>query len=944
MSLFAHIRTRWYRVPLLTRLIGAVALTVLLAASVRTLLLMQEIKASVDVRLAEEVNIIRQAMPPVLIEYLIRGDYSSIKPMLQNQVDASTNLTSIRWQNHHSKLVVSDTATPSVPVDQAPEWFRQYPGFTQSEFLIPLELGGVSYGSLMLAFDLKRVFYPGWRFVINQMRAVGLVIVLVAVMTLLLFRGTLRGMRDLQIAAHDFQYGRLDVRMAPGDSAEISDLADSFNVMAQKISDLIQRLHTEKELAEVTLSSIGDAVITTDAQARVTFLNQVASYLTGYLMQEALGKPLNEIFHVVNEATRERVDTPVDVALREGRVVKLSDHSVLISRHGDVFNIEDTAAPIRLPDGSLAGCVLVFHDVSEKHRLLSKVQWQAGHDALTGLPNRTLLTDRFEQAIAAARRHHRLLGVCLVDLDAFKPVNDRYGHAIGDALLIEVSNRLRIAMRAEDTVARLGGDEFVLILNGVGDEEEVHSAVQRILHAISAPYSLESMTINISACIGVTLFPVDNSDADTLMRHADQAMYQAKQIGSNRYQMFDVSLHQETRAGHKTLERIRSAMLQGELCLHYQPKVNLRSGQVVGLEALIRWQHPQDGLVMPPDFLPLIEQSELIIEIGEWVIDQTLLQIEQWTKQGQSLPVSVNIAAPHFQNDNFFDRLNELLAQHLTVSPCLLEIEIVESVALGDVTQMSKLIATCQGLGVTFSLDDFGTGYSSLNYLRRLPVDTLKIDQSFVRDMLNDEDDLALVEAVISMARLFAREVIAEGVETADHGVLLMRLGCDIAQGFGIAHPMPAAEVVAWVQQYRPEPQWKLWSDLKWDLSDLPLLVAQHDHLGWVKNVLRAVEHTYMPINDSHHVDHHHCNFSYWCKGQGKENYGHLSEFNAIEDVHIKVHQLGADIIQLCESGNIEQARTLCADLLDMKAQIFMRINALQNAVAKVQKKSTLSV
>ncbi|MBI3188754.1 MAG: EAL domain-containing protein [Gammaproteobacteria bacterium] len=933
-------RLRWRRVPLLIRLISVVTLVVLMAATVRTLMLIQEIRDLVNTRLSDETNIVRQAMPPVLIDYLIRGDYSSIKPILQNQVNASSDLQRISWQNQNSQLSVVDD---DVGANHAPVWFREQLGIIQSEFFIPLELGGVNYGSLTLTYDLDHVLYPGWQQVTNQMRALGMVILLVALMTFLLFRGTLRGMRELQSAALDFQQGKLGTRLPPGDSAEISALSESFNAMAQKISDLIQRLHTEKELAEVTLSSIGDAVITTDAQSRVTFLNQVASHLTGYPLEEALGKPVSEIFHVIEESTREPMETPVEQALRHGNTVKLSNHSVLISRDGENFNIEDSAALIHLPDGSLAGCVLVFHDVTEKHRLLSRVQWQAGHDALTGLPNRILLTDRFEQAIAVAKRHRRLLGVCLVDLDAFKPVNDRYGHAVGDLLLIEVSTRLRKSMRAEDTVARLGGDEFVLILNDVGEEEEVHHAVRRILNAIAAPYTIEGVTIHISACIGVTLYPVDNADADTLMRHADQAMYQAKQIGSNRYQMFDVTLHEETRAGHQTLERIRTAMLQGELSLHYQPKVNMRSGQVVGFEALLRWQHPHDGQVLPPDFLPLIEQSELIVEIGEWVIDQALQQIGLWQEQGMLWPVSVNIAAPHFQNDDFFDRLNMLLTRHNNVAPRLLEIEIVESVALGDVAQVSKVIAACQGLGVTFSLDDFGTGYSSLNYLRHLPVNTLKIDQSFVRDMLVDEDDLALVEAVISMARLFARDVIAEGVETSDHGVLLMRLGCDIAQGFGIARPMPAQEVVLWAQQYQPEPQWRMWSDLKWELCDLPLLVAQHDHLGWVKNVLLTVEQNDQPVNDTQLVDHHHCSFGHWCYGPGKQNYGHLPEFSAIEPVHVKVHQLGSEIIRLRETGDFEQARALCVELLTLKDQICLQLGDLQNAVANIHKKSRLS-
>lgn len=937
MNLSGTIKNNWQQLPLLARLIGAVTLTVLLIASVRTLLLIQEVESIAKDRLEEEIEISQQWLPPILIDYLIRGDYSAIKPLLQNLVEARSEIKSITWlnQNQQSSLHVRDKNHADA---HAPEWFLWYLQFKQTEFVMPLELGGVSYGQLVLEIDLGHVMYPGWQQILNQVRAVGAVIVLVALISLLLFRGTLRGIRDLQMAAMDFQQGKHHVRVTSGDSPEISALAESFNAMAQKISELIQRLHTEKELAEVTLSSIGDAVITTDVESRVTFLNQVASHLTGYSPEEALGKPLTDIFHIVNESTRQRIETPVEKALQQGRTVNLSNHTVLISCDGQEYNIEDSAAPIHLPDGTLAGCVLVFHDVTEKHRLLGKVQWQAGHDALTGLPNRALLTDRFEHAIAVARRQQHLLAVCLLDLDDFKPVNDVYGHAIGDQLLIEVTYRLKQVMRGEDTAARLGGDEFVLILNDVRDQEEVHLAVQRLLNAIASPYAIEGKEIHLSASIGVTLYPLDNADADTLLRHADQAMYQAKQTGSNRYQMFDVSLHREAKTTHKNLERIRKAMRQGELCLHYQPKVNLRSSEVVGFEALLRWQHPQDGLIMPLEFLPMAEHSELIIEIGEWVIDQALQQIGIWAEQGETWPVSVNIAARHFQCEDFLDRLQALLLRHNSVSPRLLEIEIVESAALGDIAQVSRVIADCQALGVSFSLDDFGTGYSSLSYLRRLPVDTLKIDQSFVRDMLDDKDDLALVEAVISMARLFAREVIAEGVETANHGVLLMRLGCDIAQGYGIARPMPAEDVANWAQQYQPNPQWQLWSDLKWELRDLPLLVAQHDHLAWVKNIVLATEHTRVPLAKMQQLaDHHECHFGGWWYGYGQQHYGHLPEFVAIEPVHIRVHQVGAEIIRLRNTGEIEQARALCATLLELKDQIISLFDDLQKAVARSQ-------
>jgi diguanylate cyclase (GGDEF)-like protein/PAS domain S-box-containing protein len=935
MRLVYAVKKLWHRVPLLTRLISVITLSVLLVASIRTLLLIEEITTAATRHLAEEVNIVKQSLPPVLIDYLIRGDYSSLKPLLQNQVDANSDISSISWQNRRNSLVVSDSTPSGIRI---PAWFERRLGLTQSEYLIPLELGGVNYGNLTLQMDLQHVLYPGWQTIINQLRAVFVVILLVAVLSLVLFRGTLRGMHDLQKAASAFQRGQHDVRVVPGDTPELKALGVAFNSMAQQISDLIQRLHTEKELAEVTLTSIGDAVITTDINHQVTFLNQVASNLTGYSLEEALGKPLEEIFHVIDEVTHMRVATPAELALQKGEIVNLTSNTLLVSRNGQKYNIEDSAAPIHLVDGSLAGCVLVFHDVTEQHKLLGRVKWQAGHDVLTGLPNRILLTDRFEQSIAMAERHKRLLAVCLLDLDDFKPVNDNYGHVTGDLLLIEVTNRLKQIMRGEDTVARLGGDEFVLILNEVRDVDEVDAVMQRILNSISAPYHVEDKAIQISACIGVTLYPFDNADADTLLRHADQAMYQAKETGINRYQLFDVSLHKEAKASHQTLERIRKAIKQGELRLHYQPKVNLRTGEVVGLEALLRWMHPQDGLIPPMDFLPLIELSDLIVDVGEWVIDEVLKQLEQWASQGTVWPVSVNIAARHFQCDDFYDRLRGILSRHASVSPRLLEIEIVESAALGDIAVVSSLITACQGLGVTFSLDDFGTGYSSLSYLRRLPVDTLKIDQSFVRDMLDDKDDFALVEAVISMASLFAREVIAEGVETAEHGVLLMRLGCDIAQGFGIARPMPAEEIAVWAANYRPDPQWDLWADLKWEMSDLPLLVAQHAHLGWVKNVMLAVEHDHLTLNESVLTNHHQCDFGRWCYGHGHEQYGHLAEFAAIEPVHIKVHQIGTEIIRLRDSGNLEQARELCGELLGLKSQILISMNELQRAVVTAQK------
>ncbi|TBR15674.1 MAG: EAL domain-containing protein [Rugosibacter sp.] len=706
--------------------------------------------------------------------------------------------------------------------------------------------------------------------------------------------------------------------------AQIRDLTEQNRLRAA--------LYAEKERAEITLASIGDAVITTDAEGRVTFLNHVASKLTGWLPSEAIGQSMAEVFHIVNEATRARVVSPVDEVLQNGKTVNLANHTVLVARDGKEYNIEDSAAPIFLRDGTLLGCVLVFHDVSEKHQLLKSVRWQAGHDVLTGLPNRVLLADRFQRALANARRQKNLLGVCLMDLDQFKPVNDLYGHDMGDRLLIEVTGRINQAVRSEDTVARLGGDEFAMLLGGLADRQQLELVLRRILETVSAPYVIGEHTISISASIGVAIYPLDEVDADTLLRHADQAMYLAKQAGRNRFHWFDVAHDRQAQTSQQTLARIREALQSDELCLHYQPKVNMRSGKVVGMEALLRWQHPQQGLLPPLDFLPLAEQTDLIVDIGEWVIEQALKQGKAWLVAGKNWPISVNIAARHFQLPDFLDRLKIILARHPDVPPQQLEIEILESVALGDMHHVQQLILACQALSIKFSLDDFGTGYSSLSYLKRLPADTLKIDQSFVRDMLDDKDDLALIEAVIGLASAFNRKVVAEGVETIEHGVLLMRLGCDIAQGYGIARPMPTVQIIDWAEQFTPDPKWRQWANVQWDMRDIPLLMAEHDHLVWVKHVLKTVAEgtPLQQLTRGQLTDHHLCRFGLWYDGDGQARYGQLAEFIAIEPIHAQVHQTGTEIIHLHEAGQVEAAHTQCNTLLALKTQLVESLGALQ--------------
>jgi EAL domain-containing protein (putative c-di-GMP-specific phosphodiesterase class I) len=355
----------------------------------------------------------------------------------------------------------------------------------------------------------------------------------------------------------------------------------------------------------------------------------------------------------------------------------------------------------------------------------------------------------------------------------------------------------------------LGGDEFVAVLIDLESDTDSTPMLTRLLESAALPVQLGELRLQVSASLGVTYYPQElDIDADQLLRQADQAMYQAKVAGKNRFHVFDATQDSTLRVHHETLERIRLALDRSEFVLYYQPKVNMRTGAVVGVEALIRWQHPERGLLSPQQFLPEIENHVLAVDVGDWVIDAALTQIEEWRLAGIHLPVSVNVGARQLQQGDFLERLKKALTQHSSVDPSLLELEILETSALEDMVQVSRLMASCSALGVTFALDDFGTGYSSLVYLKRLRVDVLKIDQSFVRDMLDDPDDYAILKGVIGLAEAFKCKVIAEGVETAAHGSCLLQLGCELAQGYGIARPMPADEFPLWATNWRPDARW----------------------------------------------------------------------------------------------------------------------------------------
>jgi diguanylate cyclase (GGDEF)-like protein len=408
-----------------------------------------------------------------------------------------------------------------------------------------------------------------------------------------------------------------------------------------------------------------------------------------------------------------------------------------------------------------------------------------------------------------AKRRNQKVAVAYLDLDGFRGVNDKHGRDVGDRLLTSLAFNMKCALREGDTLARIGGDEFVAVMLDLDDTESIAPVLVQLREAASEPVQVGDLGLRVAASIGVTYYPQPGEvDADSLLRQADQAMYQAKLAGGNRYHIFDPDHDHTVRGRHENVERIRGALAAGEFVLYYQPKVNMRTGEVVGAEALIRWQHPERGLLPPGMFLPVIEDQPVAIEVGEWVIESALAQMDRWREAGLEMPVSVNVGAMQLQRKDFVDRLSCLLGAHPGAKPFSLEIEVLETSALQDVVKAAQVLNACHAIGVGLALDDFGTGYSSLTYLKRLPASILKIDQSFVSDMLDDPENLNILEGILGLASAFHRQVIAEGVETVEHGLMLLQLGCELGQGYGIARPMPASDFPGWVSVWKPDPSW----------------------------------------------------------------------------------------------------------------------------------------
>jgi diguanylate cyclase (GGDEF)-like protein/PAS domain S-box-containing protein len=567
----------------------------------------------------------------------------------------------------------------------------------------------------------------------------------------------------------------------------------------------IEQSHAETrlQLAASVFTHAREGILITDATGSIIETNNVFSEITGYSRAEVIGQN-PRLLQSGRHTSEFYSDLWQDLTNKGDWCGEIWNKR----KNGEHYAAMMTISAVHDNIGAVQNYVNLFTDITPLKEHQQQLEYIAHYDALTGLPNRVLMADRLQQAMAHNHRKGGTIAVVYLDLDGFKAVNDQHGHDMGDQLLVNIAHRLKDVLREGDTLARIGGDEFIVVMSDLEQPQDYEIILNRLLLVAAEPVMLDQQFLRVSASIGATLYPQDNVDAGQLLRHADQAMYIAKQAGKNCYHLFDVARDIATKNQRESLEHIRIALDKKEFVLFYQPKVNMRSGEIIGVEALVRWQHPERGLLSPATFLPVIEDHPLSIELGEWVIDEALNQISHWRQQGIAMPVSVNVGAMQLQQQNFVARLAAQLAQHPDVPPDFLELEIVETSALKDISEVAELMRSCCALGVHFAVDDFGTGYSSLTYLKRLPAELLKIDQTFIRDMLDDPDDLEIVKGVIGLANAFRRKVIAEGVETVTHGELLIPLGCELAQGYGIARPMPAAELPHWAANWKPHQIW----------------------------------------------------------------------------------------------------------------------------------------
>ena len=553
-----------------------------------------------------------------------------------------------------------------------------------------------------------------------------------------------------------------------------------------------EALFAARERAEVTLNSIGDAVLSTDLAGNVTYLNLAAEAMTGWSREAAAGRPFDEVFHIITRQTREVARNPMSLAVLLDKTVGLTPNCILVRHDGKETEIEDSAAPIHDKDGRVTGAVIVFRDVGTALETSRQMSHLAQHDVVTGLPNRLLLNDRLAEAIALGHRRSKPLAVCFLDVDGFKNINDVLGHAVGDRLLRSIAARVSGVLRASDTVSRYGGDEFVIVLSEIERSEDAASVAAKILQAVSEPHRINAQVVDITASVGVTLFPDHGRDADTLITNADAAMYDAKRAGLGQYRVFDIGMNARAVERRSLVRDLHGALGRGEFELCYQPQIDLDSGAIVGVEALIRWRHPQRGLLSAEQFVSVADGCGLMVPIGLWVIGETCRQARAWQDAGlRPILVAVNISAVEFWREDFVGNVQAILRDS-GLEPRYLELELTEDILMQDMASAAAALHALKGLGAQVAVDHFGTGHSSLSDLQQFPIDVLKVDQSFIREIVVGAASAPILAAIIGLGKSLNHRVMASGVETDCQLAFLRAQHCPEAQGDLFSPPVGA--------------------------------------------------------------------------------------------------------------------------------------------------------
>ncbi len=555
----------------------------------------------------------------------------------------------------------------------------------------------------------------------------------------------------------------------------------------------------EKDRLHTTLEALSEGVVITGAEATIQYLNPAATQLCEWSKEDAIGKPIQAVFPMLQEQTGTASVSAIVNCLKTAKRTK--KQILLHTRHGQDQIIEEIATPLKNRSGRLTGAVTVMRDITQARKHSQQLAFQANHDQLTQLPNRALLMDRLKHAISRAVRADHIVAVLFMDLDRFKNVNDSLGHAAGDILLKRVAHRLTDGVRNEDTVARLGGDEFVILLEEISQDNTVAVTARKLIDLLATPFLIENHPISVTASIGITLFPKDGESAEILLKNADTAMYRSKELGRNDIQFYAEEMNIRALDRLNLEQALRYAVSREEFKLNYQPQIDLLSGTIKTVEALVRWERPNHGEVFPDEFIPVAEETGSIVEIGSWVLTQACKQVRAWQQDGYvDLSVSVNLSVRQLRQPD----LTKIIAKALTsaaLSPKYLELEITESLFLNDTEETLDLLQSIKKLGVTLAIDDFGTGYSSLNYLKYFPIDTLKIDKSFIDKVHVNSSDAAVVSAIVEIGHGLNLSVVAEGVENQAQLDFLVDKKIDAYQGFNFSKALPTSAMTALLQR-----------------------------------------------------------------------------------------------------------------------------------------------